>query len=259
MTIPLQSAIAYGPIRSRRFGVSLGINLLSNVQKICNFDCVYCQYDTAASAPHAEFPDVREIASQTAARLDEMIRTKEAVDCITIAGNGEPTLHPKFGAVVDALIEVRDLLSPGLPITILSNSSTCHRSNIREALAKLDGRFMKLDAGRETVFREVNLPAASIGWDELVDSLASMKRITLQSMFFEGKIRNTDPAAVNDWIDAVGRIRPDEAQIYTIDRPPRETGLIPAAFETLEDISSRLFERTGIRGNVFAKDPRVAA
>lgn len=254
MTIPLQSSIVYGPVESRRFGRSLGINLLPKDMKVCNFDCVYCQYDLPPPMRNAVFPTVGEVVSETASSLRDAILDHRPIDWITIAGNGEPTLHPNFLEIVVALVALRDRLLPDLPIGILSNSSTCHKPKVREALSKLNGRFMKLDAGQLSVFCGVNRPADTAGWNEMIGGLSSLRDIVLQSLFFTGAVRNVDADTVRNWAEAVGRIRPADVQIYTIDRPTRAEGLLPASRETLDAISDLLFEQTGIRGMVFGKE-----
>src|SRR3989338_1461915 len=147
MTIPLQSSVVYGPIDSRRFGKSLGINLLPSDQKICSFDCLYCQYGETAINKLGSFPDLGHIHEEVQERLIKSKENKEGLSWIMIAGNGEPTLHPQFHEAVKLLLSLREAYAPAVPIGILSNSSTCHRPDIQDSLLKLDGRFMKLDAG----------------------------------------------------------------------------------------------------------------
>ncbi len=251
MTIPLQTDVVYGPVKSRRFGTSLGINLLPRDLKVCNYSCVYCQYSPSSLAGNHMFPTVQEVESKVVSALRRMTLSGQSADWITIAGNGEPTLHPNFPEIVNALIALRDRLIPDLPIGILSNSSTCGRPRIREALMKLSGRFMKLDTGREAVFCQINHPAEPTRWNEMVEDLSSLRNIVLQSMFFTGSVENIDDASIRDWVEAVNRIRPEIVQIYTIDRPPLSTGLLPASRKVLEGISDRLFERAGIQGLIF--------
>lgn len=251
MTIPLQTSAVYGPVRSRRFGASLGVNLLPGGQKVCNFDCVYCQYGSELSVAHPAFPTTREVVSDTAACLRKARLDHVPIDWIMIAGNGEPTLHPMFHEIIGALTALRDKVAPGLPIGILSNASTCRRPIIRAALAKLDGRFMKLDAGRPDAFCEINHPADARVWDETIEGLSLLREVTLQSMFVDGAAQNVSDDQVESWTEAVQRVRPAAVQIYTIDRPTANRGLLPAARRKLDAIADRLFEKTGIRGMVF--------
>lgn len=251
MTISLQSHIVYGPMDSRRFGSSLGINLLPTDQKVCNMNCVYCQYgDSSLSCPPI-FPSLQDIEAEAGAYFEQAGDHFEVLDWIILAGNGEPTLYPHFRAAVDILISLRDRHLPEVPIGILSNSSTCHRPEVRQALAKLDGRFMKLDAGAASSFYRINRPAQSARWGDVVSGLYCMKKVVLQSLFFTGDLQNVDEDTVSDWLQAVNYIEPEAVQIYTVDRPPQEEGILPVSRRMLEWISKRLNEKTGIRGLVF--------
>ena len=251
MTIPLQKDIIYGPLKSRRFGTSLGVNLLPKNKKICNFNCVYCQYSQSRLTKNAVFPTVQEIEEEMTQFALKAKKQGRAIDWITIAGNGEPTLHPKFPEVVKRLLSVRDAFLPGVPVGILSNSSTCHRLEIRQALARLDGRFMKLDAGSPAVFKNINRPLGFAEWGEVASGLRELKNIVLQSLFFEGDERNIAPSQVGDWINAVGRIQPKSVQIYTIDRPTQLEGLRPVSKDSLQRIASDMTRQTGVPGDVY--------
>lgn len=251
MTIPLQTEIVYGPLKSRRFGTSLGVNLLLKDKKICNFNCVYCQYGQSRPTKNAAFPTVQDIKAETTLFLNDAKNHNRAIDWIMIAGNGEPTLHPAFPEAVKCLLSLRDELLPGVPVGILSNSSTCCRPEVRLALARLDGRFMKLDAGSPPVFKDVNRPSRATGWDEVVAGLRDLKNIVLQSLFFEGAARNIAPSQVSDWIGAVGHIQPKSVQIYTIDRPTRLEGVRRVSKETLRRIAGELTAQTGVHGDVY--------
>lgn len=252
--IPLQLGIVYGPLESRRFGASLGINVLPTTKKICNFDCVYCQYGQSVSNDRPIFPAVQEIQIEVALALSEAKRENRPLDWLMIAGNGEPTLHPEFPRIVDSLISLRNELYPGLPIGILSNSSTCAQPRIQEALLKLEGRFMKLDAGAKLLFYEINQPANSARWEEIIAGLYHLRSFIMQSLFFTGVAQNVSDSFIDDWIVAVKYIQPKSVQIYTIDRPTRDEGLLPVCGEVLDSIAKRLFERTGIQGLVFTKE-----
>lgn len=243
--MPLQNGIVYGPVHSRRFGKSLGINLLPAGQKVCNFDCLYCQYGQSSLSKgvvYPQLPDIRAEFDRYAAA------NRTLIDQITIAGNGEPTLHPQFAAAVDLLTELRDRHFAGIPLVILSNSSTCHRPEIRRALERLDGRFMKLDAGESRLFGRVNLPSAAAPWYMMIRGLQNLKKIVVQSLFFNGTSGNADEESVTGWIRLIQHIRPQEVQVYTLSREPREKGLQPASRAQLLQIAHRLHTETGICG-----------
>ena len=229
--MPLHGGVTYGPVRSRRLGASLGVNVLPAGHKVCSFNCTYCQYgwtETAALLSPAifEWPDASAVAASVATRLEELRDTGAPLDRITLAGHGEPTLHPDLGGVVDALRGVRDRLAPGVALAILSNSSTAGRPEVRTALARLDERYMKLDAGDQDTLRHVNATALRI--EEIVEWLSAIPDIVLQAMFVRderGRIDNASPAAVAAWLRAVGAVRPHAAHLYTLARQPAWAGL----------------------------------
>jgi wyosine [tRNA(Phe)-imidazoG37] synthetase (radical SAM superfamily) len=202
----------------------------------------------------AAFPTPQEIETEVAAFLNEAKNKNQPIDWITIAGNGEPTLHPHFSEIVDRLVALRNLIALGVPIGILSNSSTCHELEIHRALLKLDGRFMKLDAGQKQAFQEINAPAAAARWEEIITGLYRLRNLTLQSLFFMGSRQNISDDLLKDWMTAVSYIRPSSVQIYTLDRPPREENLLPVSRDVLEAIAKRLVEKTGVQGIVFDRE-----
>jgi wyosine [tRNA(Phe)-imidazoG37] synthetase (radical SAM superfamily) len=228
----LHDGVIYGPIISRRFGVSLGINLLPAGRKVCSFNCVYCQYswtEPLRSVDHLDWPAPRAVAAAVAAEIVRLRQSGTAIDQLTIAGHGEPTLHPNFDDVVTALVEVRDAHPPRIPIAILSNSTGVHLPAVRAALEQLDERNMKLDAGRQRELRQVN--AASAPVEQIVAGLAALRDVCIQAMFVReasGRIDNTTPEAIDAWVAALDQIRPRSVQLYTIARAP--------ALETLEAV-----------------------
>jgi sulfatase maturation enzyme AslB (radical SAM superfamily) len=153
MLMPLHEGIVYGPVRSRRLGRSLGINLTPAHLKLCSFNCSYCQYGwsehsrRAAEPAFEHWPSAATVAKAVAAAVRALLAQGDRIDRLTLAGHGEPTMHPKFKEVVAALRKLRDELVPGVPIAVLSNASTLDRADVREALAEIDERYMKLDAG----------------------------------------------------------------------------------------------------------------
>ena len=247
--VSLQQSIMYGPVNSRRFGKSLGINLLPTNFKVCSFDCVYCQYKDKPGKP--KFPSLAEIYTQLSSDLERIRDGKLKVDWIMLSGNGEPTLHPEFSGIVESLLTLRDLYFPKIPIGVLSNSSTCYKKEISDTLSKLDGRFMKLDAGSLYMFHDVNRLYTTLAWGDVIEGLCSLPDVTLQSMFVTGEVDNTSEKAVKDWIEAVQCIQPLEVQIYTVDRTPQEAGILPVSKEKLDVISNKLKMRTLIPSIVY--------
>ena len=251
MTIPLQNGIIYGPVKSRRFGRSLGINLLPSAYKICTFDCLYCQYGETSSAVPS-FPSLDLIDKEVDDFFSDVHAQDMLIDWVTIAGNGEPTIHPQFDEAIDIILRNRDRHLYKVPVGILSNSSTCHRPEIRRSLLKLDGRFMKLDAGNLAVFNRVNRPSAVEDYDQMIRGLRLLKPLVIQSMFIAGRIDNTREEDVNLWIEKIESIRPEAVQIYSIERSTRDTGILVVPKDKLEWVASRLKEKTGISSQVFS-------
>jgi wyosine [tRNA(Phe)-imidazoG37] synthetase (radical SAM superfamily) len=269
MLMPLHEGIVYGPVRSRRLGRSLGINLTPAHLKLCSFNCSYCQYGWSehsrrASEPGFEhWPSAATVAKAVAAALRSLAAQDDRIDRLTLAGHGEPTMHPKFKEVVAALKKVRDELVPGVPIAVLSNASTLERADVREALADLDERYMKLDAGDTATLRSVNGSPLSV--EQLVAGLKKVPDIVVQAMFVKdrtGRVDNTGDLTVINWVGALDRIRPKAVQIYTIDRTPAFPYLQPVAPARLREIVQRV-RLAGFPCDVFgipdpAPEPRKA-
>lgn len=254
---PLQSGAVYGPVRSRRFGFSLGINPLPVTYKFCDFDCVYCQYGWT---PGGTSPAQRtEEKLKSAAVLLDEIKTsfrklaseKTRVDVITIAGNGEPTLHPEFFRFTLGLLALRNEYFPGRPVGILSDSSQCHRPEIREALEALDERYMKLDAGDPETIQAVNKPRGDFNLERTIAALRKLPRIVIQSLFVQGSYDNTKPHQVDRWIEAVRLIHPESVQVYTIDRPPANSAVLPVGLERLGAVARLCEAKTNVPSEVF--------
>lgn len=247
MLMPLHESIVYGPIRSRRLGRSLGINLTPAHLKLCSFNCSYCQYGWSehsrrASEPAFEhWPSAATVAKAVSAALRALLAQGDHIDRLTLAGHGEPTMHPKIKDVVIALRKVRDELVPGVPLAILSNASTLERADVREALALIDERYMKLDAGDTPTLRSVNGSPLSI--EQLVAGLKKVPDIVIQAMFVKdrtGRVDNTGDLTVINWVGALDRIRPKNVQIYTIDRTPAFPYLQPVPAARLREIVQRV-------------------
>jgi wyosine [tRNA(Phe)-imidazoG37] synthetase (radical SAM superfamily) len=260
---PLQAGTVYGPIHSRRYGYSLGINPLPVSYKFCDFDCVYCQYGWTPKGD--EKPDVGldsekkvELLKSANILLDEIEQAfrkiyseKTPVHVITIAGNGEPTLHPEFPKLIDGLIELRDKYISSAPIGILSDSSQCHRIPIKQALQKLNELCMKLDAGGIETIRQINRPRGDFNLKRTLDALKALHDITLQAMFVSGMGDNSSEEQVEVWIQSVQYVAPSQVQVYTLDRPPADGKVLPVPEEKLREIAKKCYQETGIPTEVF--------
>ena len=276
---PLQDAAVYGPIHSRRYGYSLGINPLPVTYKFCDFDCVYCQYGwtprplppTAArteeyfarsgqSAPRPgnsakktseKLKPLSKLLQEIEVSFQKFVREKTPVDVMTIAGNGEPTLYPEFLKFLTRLLELRDRYFPNVRIGILSDSSQCHRPEIKKALELLDERSMKLDAGNSKTIESVNKPVGGFDLERTLKALGQLRDITIQAMFVQGSYDNTKPGQIERWIKAVQSVKPKAVQVYTIDRPPADSKIEAVPKVRLNEIAELCQARTGILTEVF--------
>ncbi len=256
-TLPLQNEIIYGPVRSRRLGVSLGINILPFRYKLCSFNCLYCQYGWTPKPTlnltyqMKDLPQPDEVSAALERSLQRMLRQRTKLDSITFSGNGEPTLHPDFVEIVEAAKTLRDRYLPQVKLAILSNSSTVGEKEVREALEMLDLRVMKLDAGSEELVRQLNGPAHPFYLGEIVAGLKSLRDVILQSLFVQGRVTNADPDSVALWLEKVNEIQPLLVQVYTLDRVPAERRLGKVNIPTLQWIARQVRWRAGVPAEAY--------
>ena len=254
MPIPLLQGIVYGPVRSRRLGRSLGVNVLPPNAKACNMDCAYCQYgwtrgrEGRGTPGHWPAPDRVEAA--VSARLRKAETTGELIDRLTVAGHGEPTLHPEFEEIAERLCRLRDRVAPDIRLAILSNSTTAGAGSVRRGLALFDERYMKLDAGDPMTYARIN-GRGSFG--ATVDALRDLPQVIVQAMFVkdeDGDVDNTTDHAVDAWIAAVDAIQPARVQLYTIARPPAKSSLRRVPAPRLREIAEHV-RALGIPADVY--------
>jgi len=249
--IPLKTKILYGPVNSRRLGRSLGLNLSPKSYKWCSFNCVYCQYGWTsicsmdAGSNRGELPAVAEFEEALGTALKEHLAGE--IDNITFSGNGEPTLHPQFPELVDITLELRNRYYPEARVGVLSNSSTVVIDSVRQALARLDFRIMKLDAGNPQTFQMVNRPCPEVNYQAIVDGLKSLEKVTIQTMFIDGSVQNIGRREVDAWLERLKEIAPVYAQIYSLHRPPASSSLKEVPPETLHEIARRAEREAGVR------------
>lgn len=237
----------FGPIHSRRLGVSLGINLLPEDGKWCTFDCIYCECGFNKDfRPHKPLPTREQVRQALENRLKDMAENGPVPDVLTFAGNGEPTLHPQFAEIVEDTRALRDRYFPNAKISVLSNSTQVFKPEVFEALKKVDNNILKLDTVDADYIYLVDRPAGHYDVDALVARLKEFKgKVIIQTMFmkgmFEGRdVDNTSERFVRPWIETVKRIAPFEVMIYTIDRETPDHDLRKATHEELDGIADRL-------------------
>jgi wyosine [tRNA(Phe)-imidazoG37] synthetase (radical SAM superfamily) len=250
--------IIFGPVKSRRLGVSLGINLLPVKRKICNFNCIYCECGWTGNIEKNlnRLPGRKQVFEALEAKLSEMKEKNQAPDVITYAGNGEPTLHPDFPGIIDDSIILRNKYFPDSRIAVLSNSTTINKPEIKAALLKIDQNILKLDSALETTIETHNQPKININVKKLIENLAGFNgRVIIQTLFLRGthegkEIDNTTAVEIEAWLKAIKRINPSEVMIYSISRDtPLGSNLKKVPLAELKKIAA-LVDSMGIRTQV---------
>lgn len=246
----------FGPIKSRRLGVSLGINLLPGDGKVCTFDCLYCECGfNAERRPKQKLPTRSEVAAALEQKLQQMQAEGMAPDVLTFAGNGEPTAHPDFAGVMDDTIALRDRYFPHAKVSVLTNGTRIDRVEVFEALKRVDNNIVKLDTVDADYIARVDRPVGRYDLPRLMECMRAFEgRCIIQTMFMKGvdaegvSVDNTTAEYVEPWLDAVEHIAPREVMIYTIDRETPAQGLLKATPDELDGIVARLQAR-GIKAS----------
>lgn len=235
----------FGPIHSRRLGISLGINLMPPDGKLCTFDCIYCECGfNSDHRPKLPRPTRQEVATALEAKLREMAEAGTAPDVLTFAGNGEPTAHPDFAAIIDDTIALRDRYFPNAKVSVLSNATMIHRPKVHAALLKVDNNILKFDTADATYVNLVDRPLARYSSVLTMKALASFNgHVIIQSIFMKGtssgqSVDNTTYEYIEPWIYALRCIRPSKVMVYTIDRETPDPDLQKATPEELDYIAA---------------------
>ena len=257
-TVLFHSTI-YGPIHSRRLGMSLGINLMPNDGKICSFDCLYCEAGfNAQGAGNDGIPSREMVKRQLKRKLVEMKEQGLTLDVITFSGNGEPTLHPEFKKVVEDVLRLRTQYFPNAKVSVLSNSTMAGKPAVADALRKVDNNILKLDSALPRTFRMLNRPVSPNCLPEGV--IADLKQFggqcVVQTIMVRGeyngeRIDNTTDDELDALLSAYLQIRPREVMLYSIDRKTPAENLEKVSKEELEHIARR-FRDSGITVQVNA-------
>lgn len=248
MSTFLFDKIIFGPVRSRRLGVSLGVNLLPVDSKVCSFDCIYCEcgWTPRKREKKAVLPTRREVKEKMQEKLQEMKAAGESPDVITFAGNGEPTLHPDFAAIIDDTVELRNQLAPNARIAVLSNATMIHKQAVVSALRKVDDNIQKLDSAFIKTIEKLDCPMVPFDLKKTVENLKAFNgQVIIQTLFIRGefkneRIDNTTDEEISAWLKLIQEIGPRQVMIYTIDRDTPTEGLERIPLAELEAIAGKI-------------------
>ncbi len=235
----------FGPVHSRRLGVSLGINLLPADGKFCTFDCIYCECGfNADHRPKLKMPTRLQVAEALEARLQLMQQEGPTPDVLTFAGNGEPTAHPDFPGIIDDTLRLRHRYFPQARVSVLSNATMITKPDVHAALMRVDNNIQKLDTVSLEYIRKVDRPTGHYDLDAIVEALCQFKgHVIIQTMFLHGPgVSNLADEYVLPWIQTIRKIAPAQVMIYTIDRETPDLTLAKATREELDAIALRVSE-----------------
>ena len=237
----------FGPVHSRRLGISLGINLLPADGKVCSFDCIYCECGfNEDHRPSLPLPTREEVAEKLEQKLQAMVEEQQLPDVLTFAGNGEPTCHPHFAEIIADTIRLRNQYCPKAKVSVLSNSTMIHRQAVHDALMLVDNNILKLDTIDPIYINKVDHPNGTYDVNTIIERMKAFNgHLIIQTMFMRGEcngesVDNTGEAYVAPWLEAVKAIKPQQVMIYTIDRETPTQGLLKATHEQLDQIRDRV-------------------
>jgi len=239
--------IIFGPIHSRRLGLSLGVNLLPIDAKICSFNCIYCECGFNTTMHDSPIPTRDQVRETLDAKLHEMVAEGQIPDVITFAGNGEPTLHAEFEGIIDDTIALRDKYCPTAKVSVLSNSTRIHKPHIFAALNKVDNNILKFDSAIDRTMKLMDQPVGkhiNVAW--FIEHLKKFEgRLIIQTMFLRGEVQgekldNTTDEEVEAWIQALEQIRPQQVMIYSLDREAPTKNLQKVNVDELNIIAEKV-------------------
>ena len=248
----------FGPVHSRRLGISLGINLMPADGKICTFNCIYCECGLNEDhRPTLPRPSRELVAQKLEAKLQEMAADGQLPDVLTFAGNGEPTCHPHFAEIIDDTIRLRNQYCPKAKVSVLSNSTMIQHQKVHDALMRVDNNILKLDTIDPLYINKVDQPVVPYDVEKVIERLKAFQgHVIIQTMFMGGQeagdrrqetedrrqesVDNTGEEYVGPWLEAVKAIAPQQVMIYTIDRETPTKGLLKATHEQLDQIRDRV-------------------
>ena len=254
----LWDSIVFGPIVSRRLGKSLGINVLPTTEKICSFNCVYCEcgWTPDKEMLHREYLSAETILHAVEAKLKMCHEENVTIDSITFSGNGEPTMHPDFGKIIAGLIPLRNLYYPKTAITCLSNATQLFRADVKEALQKIKNPILKLDAGSETFFKLVDRPVIPVTLQEIVEQLKTFQgNLIIQTMLLRGEIDaqhfdNSQHEELSQWLGHIREINPKKVMLYSLERETPAKKLVKMEQADLKHVAEKI-HKIGIAAEIY--------
>lgn len=244
MPTKLYADIVYGPVKSRRLGISLGVNLSPADGKACTFNCIYCECGlNEERKTQTSLPDRKLVIEALEHRLSQLAEEGIVPDRISFAGNGEPSLHPAFADIIDDVIHLRNIMCPETKIAVFSNATTLGRKGVFESLLRVDEAIMKLDAGSDKLIQLIDSPNVSVSIEQLIKDLSRFEgKLIVQTMFLRGlvngiQVDNTTEEELRHWMSALHAIKAERVMIYTISRD--------TPFETLTKLSADEMNQIG--------------
>lgn len=242
----LYDNLIFGPIRSRRLGLSLGINLLPIDCKLCSFNCIYCECGWTLGGQKPRFNDKGAVLAMLEKVLGEMVEAGTPPDVLTFAGNGEPTMHPDFEEIVDGVIALRDRLCPNAKVSVLSNATMLHKESVVRALKRVDNPILKLDSAFDATAELIDKPLGNYSIAAVVEGMKKFGgECIVQTMFLRGefedqRVDNATPEEVDAWLKLVAEVAPRSVMVYTIDRDTPAPNLGKVPIEELKAIAERV-------------------
>jgi wyosine [tRNA(Phe)-imidazoG37] synthetase (radical SAM superfamily) len=257
MATILFNEIIFGPVQSRRLGLSLGINLLPIDGKVCSFDCLYCECGLNAQHKGGILPKAVEVLVALEQKLQTMLDNNLVPDVITFAGNGEPTLHPEFYKIIVKTIELRDRFFPKAKVSVLSNATQLHKPDVLAALLLVNNAILKLDTAFDETVQIMDRPVSkTFSIRRVVDQMKKFHgKLIIQTLFTRGQFEgqhfdNTTEKEVSAWIALLREIKPESVMIYAIDRETPVSGLTKVTLKELREIAKRVKTETGLSVSV---------
>ena len=247
MATILFNEIVFGPIKSRRLGSSLGVNLLPKFGKWCSFDCIYCECGwNKDGKKDTTLPTKEEVYQALSDRLHQLSQEGTPVDTITFSGNGEPTMHPAFADIIDFTLQLRDKLYPSAKVSVLTNATQLGKHEVRDALQKIDNPILKIDSPIEELVEAINIPNEAYSLSGTIENIKLFNHnFILQTMFLKGTVDGnvidcTNAEHVQKWRDLVRELAPREVMMYTIDRETPAKDLQKVTLEEMQAIAAPL-------------------